>query len=190
MIVEFCNLKFLSIQSNVKRVATYSSALYKWLARLSQVSRADRKGQSRMIRAEWSEQIKKATLTKFSVSYSILSTLIIRCRQRRFNLDPRALFPGFGGGAPQRQSQGKCSGKMSVLRLLLLDFILFVQNKNGNFQDSFGDYRCCNINWFHKLTALHYIQNQEYYKCMSPSDSAEDCQRHAKGMNELFGSFS
>ena len=52
MIVEFCNLKFLSIQSNVKRVATYSSALYKWLARLSQVSRADRKGQSRRIRAE------------------------------------------------------------------------------------------------------------------------------------------
>ena len=50
MIVWFCNLNFLSIRSNVKRVA--GSALYKWLARLSQVSRADRKGQSRTIRAE------------------------------------------------------------------------------------------------------------------------------------------
>ena len=50
IIVEFCNLKFLSIQSNVKKVA--SSALYKWLARLSQVSRADRKGQRGRIRAE------------------------------------------------------------------------------------------------------------------------------------------
>ena len=38
MIVEFRNLKFLSIRSNVKRVA--NSALYKWLARLSQVIRA------------------------------------------------------------------------------------------------------------------------------------------------------
>ena len=38
MIVEFCNLKFLSIRSNVKRVN--SSALYKWRARLSEVIRA------------------------------------------------------------------------------------------------------------------------------------------------------
>ena len=55
MIVEFCNLKFLSIRSNVKRVA--SSALYKWFAILSRVRRADRKvleqkDESRMIRAD------------------------------------------------------------------------------------------------------------------------------------------
>ena len=55
MIVEFCNLKFLGIRSNVKRVA--SSALYKWFAILSRVRRADRKvleqkDESRMIRAD------------------------------------------------------------------------------------------------------------------------------------------
>ena len=55
MIVEFCNLKFLSIRSNVKRVD--SSALYKWFAILSRVRRADRKvleqkDQSRIIRAD------------------------------------------------------------------------------------------------------------------------------------------
>ena len=55
VIVEFCNLKFLSIRSNVKKVA--SSALYKWFAILSQVRRADRKGQSRKIRAEWSSSL-------------------------------------------------------------------------------------------------------------------------------------
>ena len=55
MIFEFCNLKFLRIRSNVKRVD--SSALYKWFAILSRVRRADRKvleqkDESRMIRAD------------------------------------------------------------------------------------------------------------------------------------------
>jgi len=39
---------------------------------------------------------------------------------------------------------------MLVLRLLPLDFILFVLNKSGNFKDSYGHHRCCNIdltNW-------------------------------------------
>ena len=55
MIVEFCNLEFLSMRCSIKRAA--SSALYKWFAILSQVRRADRKvleqkDQSRMIRAD------------------------------------------------------------------------------------------------------------------------------------------
>jgi len=66
MIFEFCNLKFLSIRSNVKRVA--SSALYKWFAILSQVRRADRKGQSRKIRAEWPSSVWATYFCWYSIS--------------------------------------------------------------------------------------------------------------------------
>ena len=51
MIVEFCNLKFLSIQSNVKRVATiaqlYINALQDYLKLTEQIGK---------VRAEGSEQ--------------------------------------------------------------------------------------------------------------------------------------
>ena len=76
----------------------------------------------------------------------------------------------------------KCPGKMFVLRFLPLDFILFAQNKNGNFKDSYGRHRCCNTD----LTNSKRFTKKACHRC----DSAEDCQRHAKGMNELFGSFS
>ena len=71
---------------------------------------------------------------------------------------------------------------MFVLRLLPLDFILFVQNKNGNCKDSYDRYRCCNID----LTNSQRFTTNACHRCYS----AENCQRHTKGMNELFGSFS
>ena len=65
MIVEFCNLKFLSIRSNVKRVA--SSALYgvQDYLKLSELC------------------IRKATPTKFRVSCLFSSILSIRCLNER-----------------------------------------------------------------------------------------------------------
>ena len=74
VIVEFCNLKFLSIRSNVKRVA--SAALYKWFAILSQVRRADRKGQSRKIRAEWPSSVWATYFCRYSISGVDWTTLL------------------------------------------------------------------------------------------------------------------
>ena len=71
---------------------------------------------------------------------------------------------------------------MFLLRFLPLDFILFVQTKNGNFKDSYGHHRCCNID----------VTNSQRFTTSAchRRDSAEDHQRHTKGINELFGSFS
>lgn len=71
---------------------------------------------------------------------------------------------------------------MFALRFLPFDFILFVQSKNGNFKDSYGHHRCCNID----LTNAQRFTTKACHRC----DSAEDYQRHAEGMNELFDSFS
>ena len=71
---------------------------------------------------------------------------------------------------------------MFVLLFLPLDFILFGQNENGNFKDSYGHHRCCNID----VTNSQRFTTNACHRC----DSEEDCQRLTKGMNELFGSFS
>ena len=79
---------------------------------------------------------------------------------------------------------------MFVLRFLTLDFILFVQNKNGNFKDSYGHHRCCNIDVTNSQRFTTFIINTKHItNSYHPCDSAEDCQRHTKGMNELFSSF-
>lgn len=72
---------------------------------------------------------------------------------------------------------------MFVLEFLPLDFILFVQNKMEISKILMAvDHRCCNID----------LSNSQRFttNACHPCDSAEDFQRHTKGIDELFCSFS
>ena len=156
MIVWFCNLKFLSIRSNVKRV--------------DYLKLAEQIGKVRAERLEQNDQSRSKRLCSLSSVWAIHF-----CRYSLSGVDTCNDVPTSSPGRFSLALEvGRSTSKAresAPVRCLYFDFYLWILFSLYRIKMEIPRFlRPPSLlqHWSHKLTALHYIQNQEHYKCVSP----------------------